>query len=333
MSDRTIVTGGAGFIGSNLVGALNARGIDDILVVDRLGRSTKWSNLVPLRFADYVEADDFIDEFEANAGAFGRVARIFHLGACSATTEADATYLVHNNYEYTKRIARVALERGARFVYASSAATYGAREHGLSEAIPNHDLRPLNMYGYSKALFDAYAERNGWFDRIVGLKFFNIFGPGEAHKGDMRSLVHKAFGEIRATGRVRLFKSYKPEFIDGGQKRDFLYVEDAVAMAIHLSETETACGLYNIGSGRARTWVELVTPIFETLGVPVAIDYVDMPETIRDKYQYFTQAELDRLRASGYARPITPLADAVAAYVRSLAHAEGVPSLSTARVS
>ncbi len=333
MSERTIVTGGAGFIGSNLVRALNARGVDDILIVDRLGHSTKWSNLVPLRFADYVEAEDFLSAYEASPGAFGRAGRIFHLGACSATTEPDATYLVHNNYEYSKRLARVALERGARFVYASSAATYGAREHGLSEAIPTHELRPLNMYGYSKALFDAYAERNGWLDRIVGLKFFNIFGPGEAHKGDMRSLVHKAFGEIRATGRVRLFKSYKPEFVDGGQKRDFLYVEDDLAMALHLSETETACGLYNIGSGQAHTWVELVTPIFETLGVPVTIEYVDMPDSIRDKYQYFTQAELDRLRASGYAQPITPLADAVAAYVRILADASGVPTRTPARLS
>ena len=239
--------------------------------------------------------------------------------------------LVHNNFEYTKRIARVALDRGARFVYASSAATYGAREHDLRESIPTHDLSPLNMYGYSKSMFDAYAARNGWFDSIVGLKFFNIFGPGEAHKGNMRSLVHKAFGEIGETGRVRLFKSYKPEFVDGGQKRDFLYVDDAVAMAIHLAENPTACGLYNIGSGEARTWVELVTPIFTTLGKPVDIEYVDMPVSIRDKYQYYTRAELDRLRESGYSAPITPLAEAVATYVRLLAGMEAPAALRTVR--
>ncbi len=332
-SPRTIVTGGAGFIGSNLVRALNARGVDDILVVDRLGRSTKWSNLVPLRFADYVEAEDFIGRFEASPGAFGSVRAIFHLGACSATTEADATYLVHNNFEYTKRIAARALASGARFVYASSAATYGAREHGLRESIPMHDLRPLNMYGYSKAMFDAYASRNGWLESIIGLKFFNIFGPGEAHKGDMRSLVHKAFGEIGTTGRVRLFKSYKPEFADGGQKRDFLYVEDAVAMALHLAETPGAAGLYNIGSGEARTWVELVTPIFTTLGKPVDIEYVDMPETIRDKYQYYTKADLDRLRSSGYTAQITPLGEAVSRYVRILAGDDSTATLSSVRAS
>jgi ADP-L-glycero-D-manno-heptose 6-epimerase len=330
---RTLVTGGAGFIGSNLVRALNDRGLDNVLIVDRLGTSGKWSNLVPLRYADYVEAEDFIARYEAEPESFGRIGTVFHLGACSATTETDATYLVHNNFEYSKRLARVALERGARFVYASSAATYGARERELRESIPAHELRPLNMYGYSKAMFDTYAARNGWFDSIVGLKFFNIFGPGEAHKGTMRSLVHKAFGEIRETGRVRLFKSYKPEFPDGGQKRDFLYVEDAVAMAIHLAENPTACGLYNIGSGEAHTWVELVTPIFETLGLPVAIEYVEMPDAIRDKYQYFTQAELERLRESGYRERITPLADAVAAYVRILADASGVPSLSPARLA
>jgi ADP-L-glycero-D-manno-heptose 6-epimerase len=317
-SNRIVVTGGAGFIGSNLVAALNARGHDDIIVVDRLGCSTKWRNLVPLRFADYIEAADFAALLDARPGAFGDIATMFHLGACSATTQSDATYLVHNNFEYTKRVARHTLERGGRFVYASSAATYGALESGLSESIPLEDLRPLNMYGYSKAMFDAYAERNGWFDRIVGLKFFNIFGPGEAHKGDMRSLVHKAFGEIGATGEVRLFKSYRPDFPNGGQRRDFLYVEDAVEMTLHLAAQPKACGLYNIGSGEAHTWVELVTPIFETLGVPVAIAFVDMPESIRDKYQYYTRADLDRLRGAGYAAPITPLAEAVSRYTRLL---------------
>jgi ADP-L-glycero-D-manno-heptose 6-epimerase len=332
-SGRTIVTGGAGFIGSNLIAALNARGADDVLIVDRLGRSSKWTNLVPLRYADYVESEDFLERFEAGQSAYGKIDTIFHFGACSATTESDATYLVHNNFEYSKRIARAALERGTRFVYASSAATYGAREHDLRESIPTHDLRPLNMYGYSKMMFDAYAERNSWLGRIVGLKFFNIFGPGEAHKGDMRSLVHKAFGEIRATGRVRLFKSYKPEFADGGQKRDFLYVDDAVAMALHLAATPSANGLFNIGSGEARTWVELVTPIFATLGKPVAIDYVDMPDSIREKYQYYTRAELARLRASGYDAAITPLGDAVSRYVRLLAGDEPIPALRSVRAS
>jgi ADP-L-glycero-D-manno-heptose 6-epimerase len=318
-SNRFVVTGGAGFIGSNLIAALNRQGEEDIIVVDRLGHSTKWTNLVPLRFADYVEAEDYIARLDERPDAFGAVQTTFHLGACSATTESDATYLVHNNFEYTKRLARHALERSSRFVYASSGATYGARERGLSESIPLGELRPLNMYGYSKAMFDAYAQRNGWFDRIVGLKFFNVFGPGEAHKGDMRSVVHKAFGEIAATGKVKLFKSYRPEYPDGGQQRDFVYVDDAVKMTLHLAALPTACGLYNIGTGEAHTWVELVTPIFRTLGVPVAIEFVEMPEKIRDKYQYYTCADLDRLRDTGYREPITPLADAVSQYTRLLA--------------
>ncbi|MBV9028166.1 MAG: NAD-dependent epimerase/dehydratase family protein, partial [Candidatus Eremiobacteraeota bacterium] len=220
---RIVVTGGAGLIGSALIWALNRRGLDNILVVDRLDRSEKWKHLVPLRFADYLDADDFESRCLQSADV-GDVRTVFHLGACSSTTECDAAYLFRNNYQYTKNLAHWALERHARFVYASSAATYGALESGLSDEMELATLSPLNGYAYSKHLFDLYAQRNGMDRRICGLKYFNIFGPNEEHKAEMRSLVHKAYGQIRGSGSVRLFKSYRPEYRDGEQQRDFLYV-------------------------------------------------------------------------------------------------------------
>jgi len=313
---RIAVTGGAGFIGSALIWALNLRGIDDILVVDRLHADEKWKNLVALRFADYIDADDFEESILGTPQRFENLRTVFHLGACSATTEPDAAYLMRNNFQYTMHVARWALQGGMRFVYASSGATYGALEHGLSEDIPLEDLRPLNMYGYSKALFDRYAQNNGWLQRITGLKYFNVFGPNEQHKGEMRSVVHKAFGQIRDRGNVRLFRSYRPDYADGQQERDFIYVKDAVEMTLHLAEQD-AFGIYNIGSGTAHTWLDLVRPIFASLRIPERIEFIDMPVGMRDKYQYSTKAEIDRLRSTGYTKPITPLEDAVSDYVRN----------------
>ena len=305
---RILVTGGAGFIGSALVWALNQRGIENILICDVLGHDEKWKNLVPLRFADYLEAGDL-------AGQLGKEIRaIFHLGACSSTTETDASYLIHNNFEYTKMLAHFALANDCRFVYASSAATYGSLADRISESLPLEQLRPLNMYGYSKHLFDCYAQRAGILDRITGLKYFNVFGPNEYHKGDMRSVVHKAFGEIRATGKVSLFKSYRPEYPDGGQQRDFLYAKDAVAATLFLAERIDGGGIFNIGSGQPNSWISLVTPIFS--GEP-KIEFIDMPEGLRPKYQYFTCADVSKLRAAGFTQPFTPLADAVSDYVKN----------------
>ncbi|TAM77191.1 ADP-glyceromanno-heptose 6-epimerase [bacterium] len=313
---RTVVTGGAGLIGSALVWALNCRGIENVLVVDRLDSSEKWKNLVPLRYADYMEADDFEQRVLDAPTTLGDIRTVFHLGACSATTELDARFLIRNNYEYTKNLANWAIDHGQRFVYASSAATYGALEENLSEECELRSLRPLNMYAYSKHLFDLYAREHGWHDRICGVKYFNIFGSNENHKGDMRSVVQKAYEQIRASGSVKLFKSYRSEFAHGHQERDFLYVKDAVAMTIHLAEVE-ASGLVNVGSGKAQTWLDLVRPIFSALDLPERIEFIEMPEMLRGKYQYSTCAQIGRLRASGYDDPITPLADAVSDYVKN----------------
>jgi ADP-L-glycero-D-manno-heptose 6-epimerase len=305
-----LVTGGAGFIGSALVWALNQRGIDRILVADLLDQSEKWRNLVPLRFDDYLSADALLAALPH--GALDDVRVVFHLGACSSTTERDAAYLMRNNFQYTRTLAEWALAGGRRFVYASSAATYGAREGTLAETVPLAALRPLNMYGYSKHLFDLYASRRGWLDRMVGLKYFNVYGPNEQHKGDMRSMVHKAVEQIAATGRVRLFRSERPEFADGEQRRDFVYVKDAVRMTLHLAEQTAVAGLVNVGAGRSHTWLELVRAVFAALGRPAAVDFIELPPALRGKYQYDTCAAVDRLRASGYHAAPTPLPEAVA---------------------
>jgi ADP-L-glycero-D-manno-heptose 6-epimerase len=321
LDGRILVTGGAGFIGSALVWALNQRGHTDIVVTDFLGSDEKWKNLVPLKFADYVEAGSFREHLRHNPAAFGRFSAVFHLGACSATTERNASYLIDNNYNVTKELAAWSLEHDARFIYASSAATYGDGAQGMEDTNEElHRLRPLNMYGYSKHLFDLHAQREGWLSRIVGVKYFNVFGPNEDHKGEMRSLVNKAYQQILATGRVQLFKSHKPEFKDGEQMRDFLYVKDAVEMTLHFAEHpqgQTTGGLYNLGSGEANTWLTLTRAIFAALGREPTIDFIDMPEVLRGKYQYFTQADTAKLRAAGYARAMTPLTESVRDYVQN----------------
>ena len=313
-SSRILITGGAGFIGSALAWELNRRGCERIVIADFLGTSEKWRNLTPLRFEDYLEADDLRPRLQS--GALGKFDVALHLGACSATTEKDATYLARNNFEFTKDLAAWALENGTRFVYASSAATYGDGSEGMEDTLEEISrLRPLNMYGYSKQMFDLYAQRRGWLNRIVGTKYFNVFGPNEDHKGDMRSLVHKSTAQVRESGLIRLFKSHRPDFADGEQKRDFLYVKDAIAMTLHLAATPAANGLFNLGSGEAHSWNELARAVFAALGIPPKIEYIDMPEVLRGKYQYFTQANIAKLRATGYDLPLTPLADAVKDYV------------------
>lgn len=310
---KIIVTGGAGFIGSAVVWRLNALGRDDILIVDRLDETDKWKNLAPLKFVDYLDADDFIDEL----GGFKDAETIFHLGACSSTTETDADYMIRNNFQYTKELAEFALANDIRFIYASSAATYGNGSAGMNDGTDELDnLRPLNVYGYSKHLFDQYAARTGMFDRIVGLKYFNVFGPNENHKGDMRSLVNKAFDQISTAGQLQLFKSHNPDYADGEFGRDFVYVKDAVDMTLHFMDSKNG-GLFNVGSGKMQTWNELATAIFKALDLPPNVEFIDMPEHLRGQYQYHTQADLTRIRESGYEAAATPLDTAVTDYVRN----------------
>ena len=273
---RVLVTGGAGFIGSALVWGLNRRGTARVVIADRLGRSSKWRNLRALRFEDYVEADRLIEKLEADA--LGTFDFVLHMGACSSTTEQDASYLARNNYEFSQRLCGWALQHGARFLYASS--------------------RDQDLLG-----------------RVAGLRFFNVFGPNEDHKGDMRSVVHKAFSQVRDEGVVRLFRSHHPDYRDGEQRRDFVYVKDVVEMTLHLAAHGVA-GLFNVGSGEAHTWLDLVRPIFAALGREERIEFVDMPATLRDTYQYHTQADVTRLRATGYSTPPTPLDASVTDYVR-----------------
>ncbi len=315
---RILVTGAAGFIGSAIVNALNADGHSDILVTDVLGSDEKWRNLAPLRFDDYLQADDLLARIEADPDAFGRIDRVFHLGACSATTETNGDYLIANNYRYTQTLAEWALARNARFVYASSAATYGDGEQGMDDTNDDlHRLRPLNLYGYSKQLFDLHAQHRGYLRDIVGVKYFNVYGPNEYHKGDMRSLVCKAYDQIQDTGRIRLFKSHRDDYADGEQMRDFVYVKDAVAMTLHLADSEDAGGLYNVGSGVARTWLDLANALFSSLDRKPAIVFIDMPESIRDQYQYYTCADIGKIRATGYDVETTSLERAIADYVKN----------------
>ena len=312
-----IVTGGAGFIGSAMVWKLNQMGIDDILVVDNLSKSDKWNNLVGLRYQDYLHRDQFLkfilegeDPFEAKA--------VIHMGACSSTTELDADFLMENNYRYTQYVCRFCLAHGARFINASSAATYGNGEFGFGDDHTGIDrLRPLNMYGYSKQLFDLWAKDSGVLDQIVSLKFFNVFGPNEYHKDDMKSVICKAHGQILESGKLKLFKSYREEYPHGGQKRDFVYIKDCVDIMAWFLENPATGGIFNIGTGTARTWNDLANAVFAALGKEPDIEYIPMPESIRDKYQYFTQADMDKLQAAGCDVKMTSLEDGARDYVQN----------------
>ena len=312
-----IVTGGAGLIGSSMVWQLNRAGIDDILIVDHLGNTTdKWKNLAPLRYDDYLERDAFQEKLLRGDFNGAKIEGVYHFGACSATTERDASYLVENNFRYTAMLAEFCIPRNIRMLYASSCATYGDGSCGYKddeETIEN--LRPLNMYGYSKQMFDLWAKRRGYLKHLVGCKFSNIYGPNERHKANMRSVVMRSWEQITATGCMELFRSYKKEYADGEQLRDFLYVKDAVAMVEFLFNNPKAAGLYNVGSGKAESWNKLVNAAFTALDKPCNIKYIDMPESLRDRYQYYTCAEIGKLRALGYDREIMTLEDAVKDYL------------------
>ncbi len=313
-----IVTGGAGLIGSAFIWKLNREGITDILVVDHLGTSDKWKNLRALKFADYVEKDDFRSKILNKSFNANQIDAIVHLGACSSTTERDASYLIENNVNYSKMLCEFAIERRIRFMYASSCATYGDGNFGYDDNEAELEiLRPLNMYGYSKQMFDLWVRQRGWLERVTGLKFSNIYGPNEQHKGDMRSVVCRAYEQISAEKKMRLFKSYRADYKDGEQKRDFLYVKDAVDMMMFLLNNSKGTGIYNIGSGKAETWNALAGAVFKALDVKEDIEYIDMPETLRDRYQYYTKNEMGKLKSLGYDKEPMTLNDAVSDYIRN----------------
>jgi len=312
-----ILTGGAGFIGSAMLWELNRAGRDDVLVVDDLesASSGKWKNISGLRYADITGIEEFSSLLESKR--LGKVEAVIHMGAISATTEEDADLLLRRNFHYSKSVARFCMESGARLVYASSAATYGDGALGYCDDEETmHRLRPLNMYGYSKQLFDLWAQRNGVLEKAAGLKFFNVYGPNEYHKEDMTSVVYKAFQQVRATGRVKLFKSYRPDYADGEQLRDFVYIKDCTAIMQWLLENPGIGGVFNLGTGDARSFRQLVTETFEAMGLQPDIEFIPMPEKLRDKYQYYTQADMQKLKAYGCTVEMTPLKEGVRDYVQ-----------------
>ena len=312
-----IITGGAGFIGSAMAWELNRQGHKDILVVDNLASTSKWRNLVGLAYHRYIHKDNFLDLLKTRYME-GRIEAVIHMGACSSTTEADCDYLMRNNLEYSKALCRFALERDARFIYASSAATYGDGSRGFDDSDEAMDgLQPLNMYGYSKHLFDLWLKGDGLLDKVAGLKFFNVFGPNEYHKDDMRSVVCKAFTQIRQTGKLKLFKSYRKEYADGEQRRDFVYIKDCVRVMAWLMANRDVGGVFNVGTGQARTWNALARGVFAAMGREPQIEYVDMPDTLRGKYQYYTCADLKKLEARGCDVGFRPLEDGITDYVQN----------------
>jgi ADP-L-glycero-D-manno-heptose 6-epimerase len=317
-----IVTGGAGFIGSNLVAALEQHGHHDLVVCDRLGHGEKWRNLAKRELGAIIAPEE-LTAFLADQRWRGTVEAIFHLGAISSTTEPDADLVVRSNFTLTMQLWDWCAEQTVPFIYASSAATYGAGTAGFdddSSVAGLARLRPLNSYGWSKHLVDRrvarLVESNAprpphW----AGVKFFNVYGPNEGHKGDMMSLVAKLYPRALAGEKARLFRSHNPAYPDGGQLRDFIYVRDCVDVLLWLFEQPEVNGLFNIGTGKARSFADLAAATFRAIGREPVLEFVDTPIEIRDKYQYFTEARMERLRQAGYDKPFTTLEDGVADYV------------------
>ncbi len=316
-----IVTGGAGFIGSNIVAALEKSGKKDLVVVDELGSSEKWKNIAKRELCAVVPPEDMLDYMEAHAE---EIEAVIHMGAISATTETDADLIIRTNFTLSWYLWEFCALYGKQFIYASSAATYGDGSMGFDDdASLEHvnALRPLNAYGWSKALFDRKVAREVREERAVplqyaGLKFFNVYGPNEYHKGGQKSVVAHIFPQVKANETVKLFKSYHPDYRDGWQLRDFVWVGDCVNVVLWLLDHPEVSGLFNVGSGEARSFHDLAKAAFNALGLQEKIAYREMPEELKGKYQYYTQADLSRLRAAGYAAPMTSLEDGVRQYVQ-----------------
>lgn len=313
-----LVTGAAGFIGSVVVRALNDAGEDRLLLSDHLGTSAKWTNLLGKRFAEYVDHAELLERIERDA-LRTPISAVVHIGARTDTTERDVDLLLRLNTDYSRRLCRWALDRGARFVYASSAAVYGDGALGFSDADElTPKLRPLNPYGFSKWLFDQWVLRENLANRVAGLRFFNVYGAPEGHKGRMASVAYHAYPLAKKEGVVRLFESDRADIAHGDQKRDFVYVKDVARIVLFVLKNAEANGIFNVGSGKARTFNALASALLKACGKPASgIRYVPMPEDLKGKYQYFTEADLSRLRAAGYSEPATPLEDGVSDYVRA----------------
>lgn len=313
-----LVTGAAGFIGSNLVKKLNQSGVKDIYVCDQLKYDHDgFKNLIDLDFYDYIEVSKLYQITKLDPYFYKKFTHVFHLGANSSTTEKNNAQLIENNYEFSKMLCEACLEFDCRFIYASSAATYGDGKNGMSDKEEDLSVfRPLNMYGYSKHLFDLYLQKTDKLNSVTGLKYFNIFGPREQYKGNMRSLISKAVDEIRETNQLNLFKSNTLEYKDGDQKRDFLYVQDAVDMTLHLANTRSF-GIFNVGSGQANSWNYLARCIFDALDLPFQVNYIPIPENISKNYQNYTKANISKLVMTGYDKKITPLNEAVSDYIKN----------------
>ena len=309
-----ILTGGAGFIGSCFLWRLNQAGINDIIVVDNLDATDKWKNLLGKRFIDYIQKDDFIGMVAEHK--LPKPDFIIHMGACSSTTNTDGNYYIKNNYEYSKTLVEWAMTNKAYFMYASSAATYGDGSLGYKDDEKGlEQLQPLNMYGYSKYLFDMWVLNSGLFDKVVGLKFFNVFGPNEYHKEDMQSIICKTFSIVRDEGKIKLFKSYKNEYADGEQKRDFVYIKDVIDIMFSLMQNPEKTGIFNLGTSQARSWNDIAKAMFKALDKDPVIEYIDMPKTLRPKYQYFTQADISKLKDTGLKVTFRSLEESVADYL------------------
>ncbi len=314
-----VVTGGAGFIGSAMVAKLNEKNVHDILVVDELGVSEKWKNLVGKRFTDYLHKDAFIEALTSNA--LPKIDAIIHMGANSSTTEKDVEHLMENNYRYTRILTEWSIKKKSRFIYASSGATYGDGNFGFNDDDDTSvKLAPLNAYGYSKQILDLWLLQNKLENKVVGIKFFNVFGPNEYHKGDMKSLVCKAYYQIEEIGKIKLFKSHKPEYKDGEQVRDFVYIKDCTEVIWWMLNNHAVNGIFNLGTGKARTWNDLARAIFASLNQTPNIEYIEMPEQIRNAYQYRTEASIKKLQTAGCPVQFRSLEESVKDYVLNYLH-------------
>ena len=309
-----VVTGGAGFVGSNIVRALNDLGIEDIIIVDNIASTDKWMNIRNKKYIEYVHKSLFLEKLPTYKGIQG----IIHMGAQSSTIEKDFDYLWNNNFEYTKILWEYCAEKKISFIYASSAATYGDGSQGFNDEMDIDGLLPLNGYGYSKQLFDLWVKHQAdrYPAQYVGLKFFNVYGPNEYFKGSMASMVFHGYHQIKDIGKIRLFKSYNPRYQDGGQLRDFVYVEDICSVILWLLKNPSVNGLFNVGTGEARSFQQLAEAVFDAIGLFPDIEYIEMPENLIEKYQYYTKAEIKKLRGVGYDKEFYSLQEGVRKYVQ-----------------